>query len=946
MSAMGERSQSGDTRPTVPMDAGGPPFLIDGTAGGAAGAAPFPNIPGYAVEAELGRGGMGVVYRARQESLNRTVALKMLADPVSAGEREAERVLREAEAIARLGHPNVVAIHEVGRHEGRPFLCLEYCPGGTLAGRLGGRPQPPRSAAETLATLARAVEAAHRCGVVHRDLKPSNVLLTADGTPKLTDFGLAKSFDAAAPDAPDGSSRSGPRDVTLPGVAMGTPAYMAPEQALGRPCGPAADIYALGAILYEMLTGRPPFLAEADWQVLVAHLYLDPVPPSRLRSGVPRDLDTIALKCLAKEPARRYPSAAELADDVGRFLRGEPIRARPAGPVERTVKWARRNPAAAGLVASAVVAGAALLGMGLAYNARLRDAAEAEARQRRRADANLSAALEAADRMLDEIADRLESLPRAEGVRRDLLERAMALYASLPEDEAAAPEIRKRTVMAAHRLGDIHRLLGRRPEARAAYARAAAGYASYRTEFPGDDSASGLSAALAVNRAILAESDERFDEAEALCREAEEILTGSLAVPETTDSAAGPDPSAVPPPALPLLAAAIGTRGDLARRAGRIDKAGRLLRRAVGLREAALTAAGPADAPRARLRLAAALSQLAAADRAAGRVADALAGCRRAAALLTDAETAARLGGEVAYRTLAAGLANNIADAERLAGRPGQAEAGFARARDGFASLAADFPGVPDHRAALADAEFNLAETLSNRGPARLSEAADAAARAEETAARLAAEFPGRRAYRRAAADAAHLRAGMLWKLGRSDEALACIRRAAETRAALAEGSPGDARLADDVGLSLNHWAVALAATPKDAEPPAARAVAFQRAALRATPPKDDPARAARESRLRLGLSLWGDMLLGSGRAAEAAERAGALLTELPADPEAAFEAACLLARCGRPGDADRAVSALREAVLRGFADPDRLAATSELAPLRSHPAFPKVARK
>jgi tetratricopeptide (TPR) repeat protein/predicted Ser/Thr protein kinase len=305
-------------------------------------------VPGYEVLDELGRGGMGVVYRARQTGLKRLVALKMIRAGEHAGAEEVARFRAEAEALARLQHPNIVQVYEVGECDGRPFFSLELVEGGSLAQRLAGTPQLPREAAALLETLARAVDAAHRAGVIHRDLKPANVLLTPDGVPKITDFGLAKRLDVEV-----GQTQSG--------AIMGTPSYMAPEQAAGksREIGPAADVYALGAVLYELLTGRPPFRAESPMDTLLQVLQQEPVSPRLLNPRLPRDLVTICLHCLHKEPARRYASAAELADDLRRFLAEEPIRARPVGPLERGLKWARRHPARAALagVSTALVLG-------------------------------------------------------------------------------------------------------------------------------------------------------------------------------------------------------------------------------------------------------------------------------------------------------------------------------------------------------------------------------------------------------------------------------------------------------------------------------------------------------------------------------------------------------------------------------------------------------------
>ena len=302
--------------------------------------AELPRIRGYEVQAVLGRGGMGVVYRARHLRLDRPVALKMLLAGSYAGQEERERFQREAEAVAGLRHANIVQLYDAGDLDGRPYFTMEFVEGGSLAQKIAGIPQPARPSAALVAQVAEAVQFAHQSGIVHRDLTPANILLATDGSPKVTDFGLARRLEGGS-------------GLTLSGVPMGTPSYMAPEQARGEKgaVGPATDVYALGAILYEMLTGRPPFRAETSTGTLQQVLHDDPVPPTRLNPGVPRDLATICLKCLSKEPQRRCASAAALAEDLRRFLRGEPIAARPAGPLERLARWARRSPAAAALLA-------------------------------------------------------------------------------------------------------------------------------------------------------------------------------------------------------------------------------------------------------------------------------------------------------------------------------------------------------------------------------------------------------------------------------------------------------------------------------------------------------------------------------------------------------------------------------------------------------------------
>jgi eukaryotic-like serine/threonine-protein kinase len=353
----------GGTRTLTPSQV--PPRVAPVAAARPAPAAPDPGPapdapPGYELLGELGRGGMGVVYLARQAALDRLVALKMLLAGAHAGPEELDRFGAEARAVARLQHPNIVQIHEVGAHQGLPYLSLELVAGGPLDRRLAGTPLPAREAARLVEALAGAVQAAHERGVVHRDLKPANVLLAGAAgapvgqcVPKVTDFGLAKRLD-------QGGGRTGT------GAVLGTPSYMAPEQAAGRPAavGPAADVYALGAILYECLTGRPPFRAETPLDTMQQVASAEPAPPSRLQPKVPRDLETVCLKCLQKDPKKRYASAADLADDLRRYREGRPILARPVGPVGRGWRWCRRNPAVAGLLTA--VAGALLLGTAVA----------------------------------------------------------------------------------------------------------------------------------------------------------------------------------------------------------------------------------------------------------------------------------------------------------------------------------------------------------------------------------------------------------------------------------------------------------------------------------------------------------------------------------------------------------------------------------------------------
>jgi serine/threonine protein kinase len=342
------------------------------------------SVPGYELLEVLGQGGMGVVYRARQIKLKRLVAVKMLRNDFHPRPQQMARFWGEAEAVAKLQHPHIIQIYDYGETDNRPWFSMELVEGGNLAQKLAGKPAPPAHAAEIIALLADAVHFAHQRGIVHRDLKPANILLAGnreEGTGnrenetkitgetrtssslfpvpaslfavlKITDFGLAKRLYT------DSNASAQPGHQTQSGVILGTPSYMAPEQAAGKSkdTGPLTDVYALGAILYELLTGRPPFVGESPLDTVLQVMSSDPVPPSREQPQVPRDLETICLKCLEKSPGRRYTSAAELAEDLRRYLQGQPITARTVSPLRRAARWARRRPSVTAFVAALLLA--------------------------------------------------------------------------------------------------------------------------------------------------------------------------------------------------------------------------------------------------------------------------------------------------------------------------------------------------------------------------------------------------------------------------------------------------------------------------------------------------------------------------------------------------------------------------------------------------------------
>jgi serine/threonine-protein kinase len=376
--------------PALPPDAAATPAPPETTTA----AAPLGSVRtfgDYELLGELGRGGMGVVYKARQVSLNRLVDLKMILAGQLASSADVQRFRTEAENAASLDHPNIVPIYEVGEHGGQHYFSMKWIDGSSLGQKVADLVPDPRAAARLLAAVGRAVHHAHQRGILHRDLKPANILLDAVGQPHVTDFGLAKRVAAD-------------KGLTQSGAIIGTPAYMAPEQATTqKSLSTAADVYSLGAVLYELLTGRPPFQAETPLDTIAQLVEREPQRPRSIEPRVPRDVETVCLKCLQKEPGKRSGSAEALAADLESWLRGESILARPSSTWERTAKWVRRRPAAALLIAVSVAGLLAVLFEGILYNARLgRALAALDARQ---------TAIDATNRLAD---DRLRSV---EGLR-------------------------------------------------------------------------------------------------------------------------------------------------------------------------------------------------------------------------------------------------------------------------------------------------------------------------------------------------------------------------------------------------------------------------------------------------------------------------------------------------------------------------------------------------
>ncbi len=459
----------------------------DPARGGSRKTPSLPEVAGFEMLGEIGRGGMGVVYLARDVRLNRQCALKMIRGGSLAGPRDTARFLAEAETAARLRHPNVVQVYGLGEWQGLPYLELEYLDGGSLADRLDGTPMTALDAARIVESLAGAIDAAHGLGVFHRYLKPANILVAADGTPKVADFGLAKAAGVVSGETPSG-------DI------VGTPSYMAPEQASGhsRGVGAEADVYALGAVLYELLTGRPPFKAATVIETLEQVRNAEPVPPCQLVPSLPRDLEAVCLKCLEKEPWRRYRSAAGLARDLACFREGRPTVARPIGAVGRAIRWCRRNRLVASLTAAiavllfAIAVGSAVAAVRSgAYATRERalrlEAEEARTialKDRALAVSNLARARAVVDEMYTGVSNDLANAPGMDGYQRSLLEKALVFYETVALPQTRDPVVRFEAASAALRVAFIRGKLDRTNSAVESLARALSLLEGLAAEFP------------------------------------------------------------------------------------------------------------------------------------------------------------------------------------------------------------------------------------------------------------------------------------------------------------------------------------------------------------------------------------------------------------------------------------------------------------------------------
>ena len=428
-----ERSDQADAVPEPPAKVSGKPRFIGD----------------YELLDEIARGGMGVVYRARQKKLNRIVALKMILAGHLASQAEVKRFYTEAEAAATLDHANIVPIYEVGEEDGQHFFSMGLVEGESLAHRIRNGPLEPRLAAELSLTISEAMVAAHEVGVIHRDLKPANILLDQDGSPKVTDFGLAKRQDVDS-------------DLTATGQMLGTPSYMPPEQAAGKvdEVGPRSDVYSLGAILYCLLTGRPPFQAATAIETLGQVQNREPLAPRQLNPAVDVELETICLKCLEKEPSRRYQTAQQLVDELRRFLHHEPIMARPLGRTQRAWRWCRRNPGSASWIA--IFLTTLMIGAGGIFSQWRR--AEHEAQLAREAAVNATNAADnagvAADRMLEVIDEWIEQISESDNKIKTRINDVLTVYKRSLAEESDDAAARSKMAKTQRQVANVYRKLG------------------------------------------------------------------------------------------------------------------------------------------------------------------------------------------------------------------------------------------------------------------------------------------------------------------------------------------------------------------------------------------------------------------------------------------------------------------------------------------------------
>jgi tetratricopeptide (TPR) repeat protein/tRNA A-37 threonylcarbamoyl transferase component Bud32 len=939
--------------------------------------APGTQFGDYEILEEIARGGMGVVYKARQVKLNRIVALKVIRGGHLASEEQVRRFYVEAEAAAHLDHPGIVPVYEVGQHRGQHFYSMGFVEGTSLSGRLAAGPLPTREAAELMRKATIAVAYAHERGVIHRDLKPSNILLDAQGQPRVADFGLAKRIETDS-------------ELTATGQPIGTPSYMPPEQAAGRidEVGPLADVYSLGATLYCLVTGRPPFQAANADETRRQVIEQEPVAPRQLNNAVDRDLETICLKCLQKEPARRYGSSSELADDLQRYLDGRPIAARPISRTARFVRWCRRNPRVAMLSAALLLA---LLGGLAATELRRREVVW----ERDQKDEALQAKTQAFTLTMNNLRKLTDRVVEHQIARRTVLtdddrrflreiQQQYEEFAKLPGEDVEQRAIRAeghfRVALMRHRLGD-------ESEAETSYRQALALYEQLTADFPmRPDFRRGL-AQCHNDLGVLLSLTTQVKEAEAAYAEAVTIRKQLAAAFPTN------------PDLRHELARSHNNLGLLLIDTGRLKEAEMAYADSLAIRKQ-LVADFPARADF-RQDLAGIHNNLANLHAATGRLkeaetafVDALAICKQLAedfparpevrqdlarshnnfgallrntGWLKEAETAyanalaiqKQLAAEFPthpdFRQELGHSHSNLATLYYGTGRVKQADAAYDNAVAIRKQLATDFPMRADMRHELAGIYESLGNFLSDTG--RLKEAQAAYADALEIYKQLAADFPARPEFRDALAESQNSMGNLLADTGQSKEAEAAYADALAIRRQLAADFPNVPEWQNDLAGTLVNLAV-LGKERGDfvqARRWLEEALPHHQAALKANPAHPEVRQFYRNNRVVLALSC-----AGQGNQAAAVEAAGKVRDLGWDPPRNAYDAACTLALCvpivGKEYKAskedrekqtqfyaDQAMAMLREAVARGFHDAAHLKNDPDLAPLRKREDFQKL---
>ncbi|MDB5351665.1 MAG: hypothetical protein JWN86_2912 [Planctomycetota bacterium] len=722
---------AGDTV-SPPVDAGEWPHTTDnatGTADGPAGSRDLPRgtairyFGDYELQKELGRGGMGVVYKALQVSLNRPVALKMIKSGMLADDAQLQRFQNEAEAVALLDHAGIVPVYEVGEHEGQRYFSMKLVEGGNLAEQLAAMKDNPRAAATLLAETAEAVHHAHMRGILHRDLKPANILVDAEGHPHVTDFGLAKRVE-------------GDVEMTQSGAILGTPSYMSPEQATGRrgSITTATDVYGLGAILYALLTGRAPFGGDSVIETLDAVRTRAPEPPTKLNHSTPYDLNTICLKCLEKDPRRRYASAHELAVDLNHWLNSRPITARRVGAVERGWLWCKRRPAVAmltGAVLLAIIAGTtAVFAVQSRANAKLKSSNTALEKERGRVEIRERQAVDAIRRFGDAIADEpvLKNSPALNDLRRRLLGEPISFFRNLRDqllaDTGTRPESLASLSAAVYQHAYLSQAVGDRVDAHKSFTVGLAVLERLVREHPSEPKFKSKLAASHYGMGFVQSSIGQARDARESIERASAIYADLLRqVPGDPDARQG-------------LARCHLMLGMLEYRAGYPAPALDWLGKARdGLKQLLPLSREPSGL---RAELVMCHINIGGVEEVVGRFSDALSDYREALRiadrLVLDHRTVA------AYQLDQARIHGNIGKILGITGKPAEAEAALQKSRKIYESLVAEYPSTIDHQSGLASCYLTLAQIAAVTG--RPSDSESSLGKAKAIFERLAAEHP------------------------------------------------------------------------------------------------------------------------------------------------------------------------------------------------------------